>query len=128
MKRPDNVTDFAATLPYPSNVGAPAFVIPDVLEHKQQRGVDATHYFETKFDQLKDEYFKLVKLAQDTQQVYDAQYSFIPVVGRVYSLYSNNDKLFLSIIEPDKWPQMQFKGSFKYTSDSTWQSISTPEE
>tara|TARA_B100000780_G_scaffold239818_1_gene181688 strand:- start:450 stop:821 length:372 start_codon:yes stop_codon:yes gene_type:complete len=120
---PDNVTEFAATLPYPTNIGAPAFTVPDVLQHKADRGVTATHYFETKFDELKDEYFKLVKLAEDTQLVYNAKYNFIPVVGRVYSLYINKDKLFLSIIEPSTWPQMTFKGSYKFTSDNTWEKI-----
>ena len=123
MKKPDNVTDFAAILPYPTNIGAPAFTIPDVLQHKKERGVTATHYFETKFDELKEEYFKLVKLAEDTQQVYNASYRFLPVVGKVYSLYINNDKLFLSIIEPSRWPQMRFKGSFKFTSDNTWEKV-----
>ena len=98
MKKPDNVTDFAAILPYPTNVGAPAFTVPDVLQHKAERGVTATHFFETKFDELKDEYFKLVKLAEDTQLVYTATYNFIPVVGRTYSLYDNAGKIFLSII------------------------------
>ncbi|WP_443627556.1 DUF2452 domain-containing protein [Candidatus Njordibacter sp. Uisw_002] len=125
MKKPDNVTDFAATLPYPTNIGAPAFTIPDVLQHKKERGVTATHFFETKFDELKEEYFKLVKLAEDTQLVYEASYSFIPVVGKTYSLYIKNDRSFLSIIEPHQWPQMTFRGSFKFTSDNTWEKVDT---
>jgi len=123
MKKPDNVTDFAATLPYPTNVGAPAFTVPDVLKHKQERGITATHYFETKFDELKKEYFKLVKLAEDTQLVYTASYNFIPVVGNIYSLYFNNDKLFLSTIEPHRWEKMTFKGSFKFTSNNIWERV-----
>jgi len=123
MKKPDSVTSFAATMPYPTHVGAPAFTVPDVLQHKKERGVTATHFFETKFDELKEEYFKLVKLAEDTQLVYEASYSFLPVVGKTYSLYVKNEKLFLSIIEPQRWPQMTFKGSFKFTSDNTWEKI-----
>tara|TARA_B100000780_G_C20953617_1_gene380467 strand:- start:368 stop:748 length:381 start_codon:yes stop_codon:yes gene_type:complete len=125
LRKPDNVTDFAATLPYPTNVGAPAFTVPDVLQHKAERGITATHFFETKFDELKDEYFKLVKLAEDTQLVYTAKYNFIPVVGKQYSLYTNNGKTFLSIIEPHTWKQMTFKGSFRFTSDNTWERIDT---
>ena len=123
MKKPDNVTDFAAILPYPTNVGAPAFTVPDVLQHKAERGVTATHFFETKLDELKDEYFKLVKLAEDTQLVYTATYNFIPVVGRTYSLYDNAGKIFLSIIPPEQWLQMKCKGSFKFTADNTWEKI-----
>ena len=52
-KKPDNVADNPNSLPYPTNVGAPAFTIPDVLKHKNERGVNATHLLETKFEDLK---------------------------------------------------------------------------
>jgi len=120
-KKPDNVVDNPATMPYPTNVGAPAFTVPDVLQHKNERGVNATHYLETKFDQLKQEYFKLVNLAKDTELVYNAKYAFVPVVGKVYHLYVGyDDKLFLSIIEPER-VSWDCKGSFKFTADNTWE-------
>ena len=115
------VTDLPASTPYPTNVGAPAFTVPDVLQHKNERGVNATHYLETKFDQLKQEYFKLVNLAKDTELVYNAKYAFVPVVGKVYHLYVGyDDKLFLSIIEPER-VSWDCKGSFKFTADNTWE-------
>ena len=105
---------------YPTNVGAPAFTVPAVLAHKQERGVTATHYFETKFEELREEYFKLVELANDTDLIYNAKYNFIPAVGNIYHLYSGIDgNLFLSIIEPSEW-DMEHKGSFSYTTDNTW--------
>ena len=120
-KKPDNVVDNPASMPYPTNVGAPAFTVPDVLQHKNERGVNATHYLETKFDQLKQEYFKLVNLAKDTELVYNAKYAFVPVVGKVYHLYvGSDDKLFLSIIEPER-VSWDCKGSFKFTADNTWE-------
>jgi hypothetical protein len=120
-KKPDNVVDNPASMPYPTNVGAPAFTVPDVLQHKNERGVNATHYLETKFDQLKQEYFKLVNLAKDTELVYNAKYAFVPVVGKVYHLYVGyDDKLFLSIIEPER-VSWDCKGSFKFTADNTWE-------
>lgn len=120
-KKPDNVVDNPASMPYPTNIGAPAFTVPDVLKHKNERGVNATHYLETKFDQLKKEYFKLVDLAKDTELVYNAKYAFVPVVGKVYHLYVGyDDKLFLSIIEPDR-VSWESKGSFKFTADNTWE-------
>lgn len=120
-KKPDNVVDNPASMPYPTNIGAPAFTVPDVIKHKNERGVNATHYLETKFDQLKKEYFKLVDLAKDTELVYNAKYAFVPVVGKVYHLYVGYDnKLFLSIIEPDR-VSWESKGSFKFTADNTWE-------
>jgi len=123
LKKPDNVVDNPQSMPYPTNVGAPAFTVPDVLRHKQDRGINATHYLESKFDELKQEYFKLVQMAEDTELVYNAKYAFVPIVGKVYHLYLNyNDELFLSIIEPERvtW---ESKGSFKYTSDNIWERV-----
>ena len=125
FKKPDMVVDNPQSMPYPTNVGAPAFTVPAVLKNKQERGTNAIHYLETKFDQLKEEYFKLVQLAEDSELVYNAEYAFIPVVGRTYHLYvGSNDKLFLSLIEPERWPKKEFKGSFKYTSENIWQRVS----
>lgn len=123
LKKPDNVVDNPQSMPYPTNVGAPAFTVPDVLRHKQDRGMNATHYLESKFDELKQEYFKLVQMAEDTELVYNAKYAFVPIVGKVYHLYLNyNNELFLSIIEPERvtW---ESKGSFKYTSDNIWERV-----
>ena len=122
-KKPDMVVDNPQSMKYPTNVGAPAFTVPDVLKHKNERGVNATHHLETRFDDLKRKYFELVELANDTELVYNAKYSFIPVVGKTYHLYvGSDDKLFLSIIEPERvtW---DCKGSFKFTADSTWERI-----
>jgi len=121
-KKPDNVVDNPNSLPYPTNVGAPAFTIPDVLKHKNERGVNATHLLETRFEDLKRQYFELVELANDTELVYNAKYAFIPVVGKTYHLYVGADeKLFLSIIEPERVTYWDCKGSFKFTADSTWE-------
>lgn len=123
LKKPDNVVDNPQSMPYPTNVGAPAFTVPDVLRHKQDRGMNATHYLESKFDELKQEYFKLVQMAEDTELVYNAKYAFVPIVGKVYHLYLNyNNELFLSIIEPER-ATWESKGSFKYTSDNIWERV-----
>ena len=122
-KKPDNVVDNPNSLPYPTNVGAPAFTIPDVLKHKNERGVNATHHLETRFEDLKRQYFELVSLAEDTELVYNAKYAFIPVVGKTYHLYvGSDDKLFLSIIEPER-VSWESKGSFRFTADNVWERV-----
>jgi len=120
-KRPDQFVDNPMSLPYPTNVGAPAFTVPNVLLHKDERTSNAAHHFETRFDEIKTSYYELVSRVQDTELVYGAEYNFIPIVGRVYHLYVGpTGKLFLSLIEPAHWT-MEFKGSFKFTSDNTWE-------
>jgi hypothetical protein len=120
MKKPDNVVDSPMSTPYPTNVGAPAFTVPAVLGRKKERGVNATHQLETKFEQLKEEYFKLCQLAEDTDLMYQARCNFNPVVGRVYHLYNGDEGLFISMISPDEWSRPHI-GSFKLTSEHTWE-------
>jgi len=120
-KKPDMVVDHPENSYYPTNLGAPKFYVPDVLKHKNERGVNASHYLETKFNELKEDYFKLIKIAEDTEMVFKSTYNFIPAVGNVYHLYKRLDNnYFLSIIRPDEW-DMDHEGSFKFTSDNTWE-------
>jgi hypothetical protein len=120
MKKPDNVVDAPASMPYPTNIGAPAFTVPNVLTRKKERGANATHQLEAKFDALKEEYFKLVQLAEDTDLVYQARCGFNPIVGKVYHLYESPEGMFISMIDPAEW-DMTFHGSFKLTSEHTWE-------
>lgn len=119
--KPDNVVDTPALTSYPTNVGAPAFTVPDVLSVSKERGVSATHQLETKFEALREEYFKLVELAEDTALMYNARCNIVPVVGEVYHLYDGKDGLFISMIDPKTWASQDHIGSFKLTSEQTWQ-------
>jgi len=121
-KKSDNVVVNPMSMPYPTNVGAPAFTVPDVLGRKKERGINATHQLTTKFDQLKEEYFNLCQLAEDTDLVYNSRCNFNPVVGTTYHLYEGDDGLFLSMIEPEKW-KMKWFGSFKLTAEHTWERV-----
>jgi hypothetical protein len=126
-KKPDMVVLHPESMKYPTNVGAPAFTVPDVLRHKQERGVNATHYLETKFEQLKREYFALVQLAEDTNLVYNAKFNFIPVVGKTYHLYMGyTNEPFLTLIGPTEWStnrEKDYLGSFRYTSENIWERV-----
>lgn len=124
-KKPDMVVDNPESIMYPTNLGAPKFYVPDVLKHKNERGVNASHYLDAKFNELKEEYFKLIQIAEDTEAVFNSSYNFIPAVGKIYHLYEKLDNsFFLSIINPDEW-DMKHKGSFKFTSDNTWERQNT---
>lgn len=123
LEKPLGYCENARSLTYPSNVGAPAFTLPDVLTHKTEKTNKAVHQLEAKFEELKKEYFRLVELAEDTSLVYNAKYNFIPVVGKTYHLYVGTDeKLFLSIIPPNDW-NMEHRGSFRFTSDAIWERV-----
>lgn len=119
-KKPDNVADKPNILPYGSNVSAPAIVLPDVGGFKTGRGIEAQHHLESKLEEIKEEYYKLAKLARDTQLVYQAKFNFVPIVGEVYHLYNTGNEYILSLIEPEKWNRFKYIGSYRLETDSVW--------
>jgi len=120
-KRPDSFSEDANILPYGSNISAPQIVIPDVDTFKNERGVNAANYFKGRIDALQKEYDEIVRLAKETELVYNARYNFIPRVGTVYHLYWTGTDHILSMIE--NWDRFEFVGSFVFTADNVWQKV-----
>ncbi len=110
----------AYLLPYATNVGAPIIQTDDVDLWKQ-RGVNKVNkQLETKFNELKEEYQRLVDEFKWNDLVYKAKFSFEPVIGETYHLYIGNDgNLFLSLISPNEWNREHF-GSFRLDSNQKW--------
>lgn len=119
-KKPDNVADNPALLPYGSNVGAPAIVVNDIQFWKTPRINHVNQQFEDKFEELKKEYEKLIEEYRWNDLVYKAKFSFEPVIGKIYHLYYGADgNIFLSLIDPKEWNREHI-GSFKYNHDNKW--------
>jgi hypothetical protein len=119
-KKPDNVADSPNILPYGSNVGAPSIVVENIEAWKQPRIIKVNKQFQSKFNELKEEYKKLIDEYKWNDLVYQSKFSFEPVVGEVYHLYYGNDgNVFLSLITPDEWNK-QHIGSFRYNYDNKW--------
>ena len=76
MKKPDNVADNPGLLPYGSNVSAPAIKVEDINAWKQINSVKVNHQLQTKFNELKEEYKKLVEEYKWNELVYNAKFSF----------------------------------------------------
>jgi hypothetical protein len=126
-KYPDNIVyDYklekfdANVKPYPTSVGAPGF---EPIKVDKSSGVTANHYFESRLNELKEEYKKLVQEYNWTKLVYESTYSFQPIVGEPYHLYESKDKsLWLSLIGPDEWNQ-PYVGSFELQTNGKWEKI-----
>ena len=120
MKKPDQVADNPALLPYASNVGAPA-IRPDNIDDCKLRGVNKVNrQMETKFNELKEEYLKLVEEFQWNELVYEAKFAYEPIIGEVYHLFVGSDgNPFLSLIGPDEWNREHI-GSFRLNSEQKW--------
>ena len=129
-KYPDNVAWddkeerwVANILPYASNVGAPV-INPENIDSWRKRGVTkVNHHLETKFLELRDEYNKLVEEFKWNDLVYNAKFSFEPVIGETYYLYVGDDhENFLSLISPNEWNR-ECLGSFHLTAEQKWVKI-----
>ena len=123
MSRDDNVAKKPNLLPYGSNVGAPSIKPTDISSWKDEKVVTTNHYFSSRYDEIKKDYLKLMEEYEWNTLVYNAEFRFKPVMGKVYFLYQKDDgKLFLSLIEPNEWDKI-FIGAFKLISDNRWEKI-----
>ena len=123
MSKDDNVAKKPNLLPYGSNVGAPSIKPTDISSWKDEKVVTTNHYFSSRYDEIKKDYLKLMIEYEWNTLVYNAEFRFKPVMGKVYFLYQKDDgKLFLSLIEPNEWDKI-FIGAFKLISDNRWEKI-----
>ena len=123
MSKDDNVAKKPNLLPYGSNVGAPSIKPTDISSWKDEKVVTTNHYFSSRYDEIKKDYLKLMEEYEWNTLVYNAEFRFKPVMGKVYFLYQKDDgKLFLSLIEPNEWYKI-FIGAFKLISDNRWEKI-----
>lgn len=109
-----------AIMPYGDSVAAPAIKKEDIVGWKSEQVIKTNHYLHTRYNEIKEEYRKLIEMYEWNQLVYKSHYSFLPVKGHTYFLYQKENKeLFLSLIEPELWDQI-FIGAFKLDSDDKW--------
>lgn len=125
-QKPDNIVYSdeqgynANLLPYATNVGAPVIKTEDVVAWKARGIYSVNKEFENKFNELKLEYQKLMDEYKWNELVYNAKFSFEPVIGETYHMYLGDDGIeFLSLIAPHEWNK-EFIASFKLNSDKKW--------
>lgn len=125
-KKPDNIVYteeegyHAKLLPYATTVGAPVIKLDDVVTWKTQGIHRVNKEFQNKFDELKNEYNKLIEEYQWNDMIYNAKFTFEPVVGEIYYMYIGKDgNEFLSLISPTEWNQ-EYVGTFKLNSERKW--------
>lgn len=128
-KIPDNIVYsneqgyHASLLPYGTNIGAPSIKINDIVDWKSRGITNVNKEFETKFNELKLQYESLIEEFQWNEIIYNSKFSFEPVVGEVYHLYTSNEgNYFLSLIPPYQWDKNHV-GSFRLNSSKKWLKI-----
>jgi len=125
-KKPDNVVFSeesgynASLLTYATNVGAPVIKIDDLVSWKSRGINNVNKEFENKFNELKEQYESLMREYEWNELVYNAKFSFEPVIGEIYHLYRDNEGYnFLSLIAPHEWNKEHI-GTFKLNSERKW--------
>lgn len=129
-KKPDNVV-FNTTLekydaalkPYPTNLGAPAITIPDTNAWKNRSVAKVNHQLKSRFDALKKEYDAMQEMYKYNRLIFEAKFTFEPIVGQTYHLYEKEDgTTFLSIILPEEC-SFTHKGSFYLNAEQLWNKL-----
>lgn len=130
QKKPDNVVfDVttqkydAALKPYATNVGAPVITTTDTITWKNRSINKLNHKVQTRFQEIKEEYEKLMVEFNNNNLIYNSKFTFEPIIGETYHLYKrDNEETFLSIIAPD---QCNFNslGSFRLNTDQIWEEV-----
>ena len=129
-KKPDNVVFNpetkkydAALKPYATSVGAPVIKTTDTIAWKNRTINKINHKVEAKYLELKAEYDKMMQEFEYNKLIFNAKFTFEPIIGEVYHLYKrDNGESFLSIIAPN---QCDFHGlgSFYLNADQIWEKI-----
>jgi hypothetical protein len=110
----------ASLLSYPTNVGAPVIHIDNLVSWKSRGISNVNKQFESKFNELRVQYENLMKEFEYNELVYNANFSFEPVIGEIYHLYRGEDGInFLSLISPSEWNK-EHLGTFQLNSDKKW--------
>ena len=123
MKKPDNVAETPGLLPYGSNVSAPAIKVENITAWKSINAVKVNHQLQTKFNELKEGYKKLVEEYKWNELVYNAKFAFEPVIGQIYHLYVGRDgNIFLSMVNSNEW-NYECVGSFSLDSNNKWNKL-----
>ena len=122
--KPDMFAKDKAVMPYGDSVGAPAIRPTNISAYKNEKVIKTNQYFKARFDEIKEEYKKLLESYEWNELVYSSDFRFEPIKGKSYHLYQReeDETLFLSLIGPDDWNQI-YVGSFRLDSDDKWDKI-----
>lgn len=128
----DKIAENPHLLPYAHTLGG-AIIKP--LDKGRIKGLAMSAMYEQtgdKLNQIKKQIDLLVQQAQDihdrldlSEKIYEAKYSFKPIIGQQYFLYQQEEEYVLSMISPTEWGKKgapyEYLASAKVLSDHTWE-------
>ena len=129
-KKPDNVVFNietqrydAALKPYATSVGAPVITTTDTVDWKNRSIRKINQKVQTKYLELKAEYEKMMAEFEYNNLIFNAKFTFEPLIGEIYHLYKRkNGETFLSVIAPNEC-NFNAMGSFYLNADQIWEKV-----
>ena len=129
-KKPDNVVFNyetqkydAALRPYGTSVGAPVITTTDTIAWKNRSINKVNHKIQTRYLELKAEYEDMILEFENNRLIFEAKFTFEPIIGQIYHLYKRkNTETFLSIISPEEC-NFDSLGSFYLNADQIWRKL-----
>jgi hypothetical protein len=109
-------------IPYAGHIGSPKIEPVDTSHFINKSLQKFNHHSETKFNELKKEFEDFFEQFELNKLIYSTELRFEPIVGEVYHLYENQEKRFLSLIEPNMWKE-PYICSVKLNSDGIWEKV-----
>ena len=120
-KLPDSYVVDRKLKSYPTEIGSINFKVDDIELFKKNKTSKLKNYYNQKFDEIREEYLRLMDDIDVNERLYNCKYSFEPIIGHMYHLYfDDKGSEFLSIIAPNEWKNKSFIGSYLYDSDGRW--------
>ncbi len=124
-KKPDSYVFDRSIKSYPTEIGSQPFKPDEIQLFKIDKSNKLKHHYVSKFEELKNEYQKLMVDISMNERIYESKYNFQPIVGKTYYLYKKDvNEEFLSIISPSEWNyKYQLIGSYQLQTDGRWLNI-----
>lgn len=132
----DKVAENPGLLPYAHHAGS-ALIKPEDMGKAKSRALMAMEQqTDLQYRQLQRQIELLAKQAQElknrveiSQQIYNCEMGFEPLISHTYHLYRREDeKLFLSMVAPNEWGRTKKShehiATVKMLADHTWEIIS----
>lgn len=126
----------ASLSPIPLSIGSPV-IKPEDKNQIKANAVEAMHHYanqeiamlKRQADLIMQQVREIESRLSISEQIYQSDIRFTPVVNQVYYLYEKDDHFLLSLIGPDEWGRSKntrkYVASVKLLGDHSWDVIAT---
>jgi hypothetical protein len=124
----------ASLSPIPLSISSPV-IRPEDRNQIKANAVEAMHHYANQeismlrqqADLIMQQVREIESRLKISEQIYQSDIRFVPVVNQIYHLYEKDDHYSLSLIAPGEWGSAKnsrnYKASVKLLGDHSWEII-----